>query len=187
MKKINFAMAAVISLCLHLLAIYGIFVYINGKAAPIFYFWADIVRQKDYLLRDREMTFAPGINFSVGRPYKDYFLSFMPLAKSWVLTPAEKANILPSALKETTSFVEFHRAETAYLYLWERPKGMSYTEEESATYKVYVSPYGKVMFSFPEKLPLNSYGNLISQEYIRESAMFLHDKFYWTKLDGIVK
>jgi hypothetical protein len=186
-RRINFIAAAfILSFCLHLFALYSFFVYISTKATPVFYSWFDIARKQDSLLKNKSITFTDGVNFSASQPYKEYFVSFIPLNKPAADIFTQKPEILPQVAKDV-SMKDFNRIETVYFYLWERPGGLSHKEEERATYKVYVSAHGKIIFSFPEKLPLDSYGNLSLQEYIRESAVFLGDKFCWTKLEGIVK
>jgi len=60
-------------------------------------------------------------------------------------------------------------------------------EKEKVSYRAFVSPYGKVVFSFPEKLTISSSDNISSQEYMRQASIFFKDKFFWTKLEAVVR
>lgn len=188
MRKIDFTVTALAaSFFVHLFAISGLLLYIKYENSPVFYSWIDIAARKDSAIKNKGIIFIPEVNFSAGRPNKNYFLSLMPTQKPVIIFSQPKHNVLAGVPKQAAPEESYAVNETACLYLWDRPQGMSYRQEESATYKVFVSPYGKVIFSFPEKLPFNSYGNVSLQEYIRESTVFFEDKFCWTKLDGIVK
>ncbi|MDP2923241.1 MAG: hypothetical protein Q8O30_05915 [Candidatus Omnitrophota bacterium] len=189
MRKINYiATALILSLFLHLFIACYLSLYINSKANPIFYSWVGIFRKGDFLLKNHDNFLPPGINFSAANLNKKYFLSSMLLQKPPVPSSEIKIEALPFAEKEIMAESDsIIKEETGYVYLWGRPSGLPYWEDENTVYKVLVSPYGKVILAFPEKLPLNSYGSLALQEYIRESTIFLKDKFCWTKLDGIVK
>jgi hypothetical protein len=81
----------------------------------------------------------------------------------------------------------YNLKETDYLYLWEKPKSLIGWDKETIQYKAFVSPYGKVILSFPTKLPVNSSGNMSSQDYTRQAALFLKDKFLWTKVEAVVR
>jgi len=81
----------------------------------------------------------------------------------------------------------YNLKETDYIYLWEKPKSLIGWDKETIQYKAFVSPYGKVILSFPTKLPVNSSGNMSSQDYARQAALFLKNKFLWTKVETVVR
>ena len=87
----------------------------------------------------------------------------------------------------TQPLPDYNLKETDYIYLWEKPKSLTGWDKETIQYKAFVSPYGKVILSFPTKLPVNSSGNMSSQDYTRQAALFLKDKFLWTKVETVVR
>ena len=74
-----------------------------------------------------------------------------------------------------------------YFYLWEKEKDLSSSGEEKISYQAYISPKGRVIFLYPQNLALDSSRGLNFQDYLREAALFLEDKFFWTKLEAVVK
>lgn len=188
MKKRVFILVALISsLILHLLLIMPVSLYIREKGTPVIYCWQDVISEKDLFSSRKEVSFPQGVNFSFNDLRKDYFS-----------TTVEQTNFLSSyndtyasGIDKTPSFVSLNNqtvpAKAGLIYLWEKPVGFESKNEEVIPYKVLISPQGKVIFSYPQKLSANSEGSLYLQEYIRESALFLDDKLFWTKLEGVVK
>lgn len=172
---------------MHLFAFCGLFLYVRAKASPVFYFWEGILRKADSFTRGQGIALPPGVNFSAANLNKDYFLNTVFLNKPVAALTEIKTRILPEINNTLPPKTTFANEESDYLYLWQKSGGLPYQEEERNAYRVLVSPHGKVILTIPEKLPLNSYGNIALQEYIREATVFLKDKFYWTKLEGIVK
>jgi hypothetical protein len=102
-----------------------------------------------------------------------------------MLKPAGNGVIAPQLVEAKQSLLQDKAVN--FLYLWDRPIVSNTGDEQNISYKTYISRYGKVVFSFPEKLTLDSYSNISSQQYLRESAIFLKDNFFWTKLETVVR
>ena len=172
---------------LHLVVVFSCSLHIKAKGDPLLYSWPNIVSCKDLFLEEKEVIFPKGISFSSHNLRKKYFFSsyFFP---SYLLEGEEKYNLgfLFPKFKQTPFAGNFETKKN-YFYFWERGDVFFSGEEEVISYKAYISPYGKILFLYPEKLPLNSYGNLHLQEYLWGAAIFLDNKFFWTKLEGIVK
>lgn len=187
-KKFGIFFPWIISLLLHLVVIFSCSFQIKAKGDPFFQGWSNIVSREDLFLEEKEVIFPKSVNFSSGNTRRRY-LFFLPHYRLYSLESRKDYNldsILPKITKALVPSKKRGKKES-YFYLWERRAIFSPWEEETISYKAYVSPYGKVLFLYPEKLPFNSYGNLRLQEYLRKAAFFLDDRFFWTKLEGIVE
>ena len=187
-KKFGIFFPLVLSVLLHLVVIFSCSLQIRAKGNPFFQGWFNIVSREDLFLEEKEVVFPKSVSFSSGNMRRRCF-SFLPHYGSYPFESKKDYNldsILPKITKVLSPLGDFGN-EGSYFYLWERGAVFSPWEEEVVSYKAYVSPYGKVLFLYPEKLAINSYGNLRLQEYLRKSAFFLDDRFFWTKLEGIVK
>ena len=175
------------SVLLHLVVIFSCSLRINAKGNPLLCSWPNIVNRKDLFLEKKEIIFPRGISFSSHNLRKKYFFSsrFFRLYSS----KGEERDNLGLFLPEfkQTSFAGNFKTKENYFYFWERENTFSSGDGEAILFKAYVSPHGKVLFLYPEKLPVNSYGNLHLQEYLWGAAIFLNNKFFWTKLEGVVK
>lgn len=178
--------AVLISLILHVL-FFSTPLYIDVKAKPLIYNWANIVKEKDLFLKNKKVNFPLGVSFSSDQFNKDYFsplfLRHFEISKS--LT--EDNFIFPNISDKININVINFRDKISCFYLWNRMSPFSDFDEERVPYKAYVSSYGKILVLYPQKLPFNSYGNSHSQEYIRQAAFFINGKFFWTNLEGRVK
>jgi len=187
-KKFGIFFPLVLSVFLHLVVIFSCPLQIRAKGDPFFQGWFNIVSREDLFLEKKEVVFPKSVSFSSGNTRRKYF-SFLSHYGKYSLESRKDYNldsILPKITKVLSPLEDFGK-EGSYFYLWERGAGFSLWEEEVVSYKAYISPYGKVLFLYPEKLPINSYGNLHLQEYLRKATFFLDDRFFWTKLEGIVK
>lgn len=189
MKKINLLSSSLIlSVFLHSLIIFLFYVSIDAKKSPLIYNWFNIVSKKDLFFQKRDVILPPLGDFSSHNLRKNYL--FLPFSRN--ISLLKDRNDYPlvfssfsadKTIKEGGEITE----KNNYFYLWERTSFVSPQREEVVTYKLFVSPYGKVIFSYPEKLPINSYDNLYLQEYIREATFFMRDKFFWTRIKSVVK
>ena len=179
------------SILLHLVIAFSCSLHIKAKGNPLFYSWSSIVSCKDLFLEEKEVVFPRGISFPSYKLRKKYFFPscfFHP----YFLKGEEKYDL---ALSQNTPYKPGNNKKAFcssaikknYFYFWERETVFPAGEGEVVPYRAYISPYGKVLFLYPEKLPLNSYGNLHLQEYFWGAAIFLNNKFFWTKLEGVVK
>ena len=176
------------SFFIHALVIFSCSLHIEAKGTPLIHSWLNIIKKGDLFLGKGDFNLPSGTNFPSGRTRRQYF--FLPKSTSITYFENKNYEVLDFPLASAFSL----RAETsgsepkdAYFYLWDRSEGFSSHEEESVSYNIYVSSHGKVLLVYPEKLPVNSYGNLYLQEHIRQATFFLNDRFLWTKLEGVVK
>ena len=183
-KKFLVLFCLVFSSLLHVAIISSCSFYLDAKGSPVVYGWSNVINRKDLFLNNKNITFPSGINFSLDGLRKRYLLPFSLTRQFYSPTP----NLLPSVTKAPVDEAEFTIKWDNYLYIWEQsPVFTSENEKEIIAYKAYISSHGKVLFMYPEKLPLNSLGNLRLQDYIRKSTFFLGDRFFWTKIEGVVK
>jgi len=184
-KRANFLILSLsISLSLHILAISLLAINIEARRSPALYGWANILSRDDLFFKERVAVFPAGVEFSLDGLRKDYF--FLPSPR---VLSREGAKEFPPSLSSPSRRIEalVPLKVKNYTYLWERRSVLAPKAGETVTYRVYVSAYGKVLFLYPEKLPVNSGENLYFQEYIREAAFFWPDKFFWTKMEEVVK
>jgi len=187
-KKFFILLPLVFSVLLHLVVVSSCSLQITAKGAPSFYSWFNILSRQDLFLEERGVVFPESVNFSSGNVRREYF-SPPHLPGSYLLKDKEDHNFgfLIPKITETLPPLKDAKGGQSRFYLWERGAVFSPWEEEDISYKAYVSPYGKVLFLYPERLTVNSYGNLYLQKYLREATFFLEDRFFWTKLEGVVK
>ncbi len=188
-KKFGAFFPLVFSAFLHLVVASCCFLQITAKSDPSFYNWSNILSHQDLFFEEKEVFFSRDINFSSDNIRRKYFAScYLPgLYSHGYKEDCDSGFVIPDTIK-TPLFLGDLKNEQNYVYLWERGGVSSSREkEENISYRAYVSSYGKILFLYPEKLPINSYGSLHLQKYIREAAFFLDSRFFWTKLEGIVK
>ncbi len=170
-----------LSLFLHIFFVAFISLEIETTSTPLVYGWNNIVSKEDLFLKNKDFNFPPGIELSSQNIRKKYFSFQQPIPK---LIKQEKLNLYPLvSLKNDFAL----QPDKNHFYLWKRSLAFSSWDQERVPYRAYVSRYGKVLFLYPEKLPVNSYGSIQLQKYIKESTVFLGDKFFWTKVEGVVK
>ncbi len=188
MKKINLIfLFLILSIGLHFLFFFLFSFRIEGEWSPLIYSWINIINKKDLSFKEKEVVFPAGVDLSSDNIRKEYFYS-PSTAQAYF---NKENNYVPQIIVvNSDGFASLSSAvkdKEAYFFLWEKEKSFYPQQEEPVSYKVFVSPYGKVLFMYPQKLPVNSYGNLSLQEYMRNASFFLNDKFFWTNLEGVVK
>lgn len=187
LEKKTLLTCLIISIGLHIFLFTYFSFYLKTSNTPFVLSWPAILTKEDLLVMNKPVEFNTAIKFTrTANMDKSYFLTSLekPLAalknESFLQNPRE----LPEASQPIPAY---NLKETAYIYLWEKPKNLIGWDKETVQYKAFVSPYGKVVLSFPTKLPVNSSGNMSSQDYTRQAALFLKDKFLWTKMDAVVR
>jgi len=186
-KKSAIFFPLMLSVLLHLIVVFSCSLKITATGDPSFYSWFNILSYQDLFFEAKEVVFPESVKFSSDNLRREYFSSPPPLG-SYLLGTKEGYNLGFLIPKITKTFSpRGAKGGESHFYLWERRAVFSSWEKEDVSYKAYVSPYGKVLFLYPERLPVNSYGSLHLQKYLRESTFFLGDRFFWTKLEGVVK
>lgn len=176
------------SLLLHFLAGSFFSLKIEANAQPVIFNWANILSRKDLFFKGGKSDFPPGIDFSTGSFREKYLASFF-IPPFGVSKKSDPEFYLPAFFEDSDPAGQgvSIREVTPYFYLWKNIAVFSSRPEETVSYRAYVSAYGKVIFLQPEKLPVDSGGNLQLQEYIRRAGYFPAGKFFWTKLNAVVK
>lgn len=178
--------AVVFSITIHIVFLFGFAPYVNTKLTPYLLIWPDVL-DKGFLSTKtvkidnlaKNTIFVREVGFK-----KSFFFSLLEKPES---------EIKNHYTKQVSLFLDNFQNETytnetlGPLYLWKKSKNLSMQEKEKVSYKALVSPYGKVIFSFPEKLTISSSDNISSQEYMRQASIFFKDKFFWTKLEAVVR
>lgn len=180
--------AVIVSVVIHLLFISSFSIYVKSKSTPVIYSWLDIIDNNELFLSDRKNIVQNDSFLLAENPSKKYFSSTLPDDDSYLLKDKRHKEIVPNPYVPQTIHEKMVLKEnTEYVYIWEKQSFFGSEKNEIIPYKMFVSPYGKTIVSFPEKLSSDTQETILLQEYIREASFFLGDKFYWTKLKGVVK
>ena len=188
MKKPSFFLITlVISFLIHILVILSCFLYIDAKASPLIYSWFNIIDKRDLFFREKNVIFPIEVNFPLGNAIRTYSRDMTFLPASFLQNAYDKKPYFSAPIDKTENESSLLDRGKKYFYLWEKEYTFPADDIEAIPYKAYVSKYGKVLFLYPEKLPINSYGGIYLQKHIRQAGLFLNDKFFWTKLAEVVK
>jgi hypothetical protein len=187
LKKTTLLLCIAIALLLHVFLFTFVSFYFKSASTPFLLSWPSILTSTDLLVINKPVKFDKAVNFKrASNLDKSYFLTSLEKPSVTVESAAafDAARKLPESIQPIPAC---EIKETDYIYMWEKPKSLIDWEKETIQYKAFVSPYGKVILSFPTKLPVNSSANLSSQDYTRQAALFLKDKFLWTKVEAVVR
>ena len=180
-KNTVFWFFIVFSIALHLIVGFFFSVRIDGPQLPSIFCWSNIVKKDDLLGGFSKVDLPKGIpldNFDFQRKY--FSSGFTPLSRVAFIRNGEEAY-------PKTQVTALEGQGDTYIYLWERPPIFSILAQEQVPYKLYVSDYGKILVSYPQQLTYHTTDGLILQQYLRESTLFTRDKFFWTKIEGVIK
>jgi hypothetical protein len=177
--------AGFFSIALHVVFLFGFKPYVNAKLTPYLLIWPDIL-DKDYVPAKKTINIDSAGENAI-------FIQGVDFNKSFFFSSLEKPEVVLKRrrLEQVSLFLDnfqnesYKREALSPLYLWKKSENLPI--QEKVSYKALVSPHGKVIFSFPEKLTINSSDNISSQEYIRQASIFFKDKFFWTKLEAVVR
>ncbi len=180
-KKSVFWFFIIFSIALHLIV--GLFfsISIEGPQLPSIFCWSNIVKKNDLQGGFSKVDLPKGIpldNFDLQRKY--FSSGFVPMSN--VAFISDDKEIYPK-----TKVIVLEPGGDTYIYLWEKPPIFSILTQEQVPYKIYVSDQGKILVSYPQQLTYHTTDGLILQQYLRESALFARDKFFWTKVKGVIK
>jgi hypothetical protein len=187
MLKLKIILLAFLSsVILHVVLFFGFTFYGNTKLTPYVFMWPEVLDKNyssnkiiniDYLAKNA--VFIRSADFK-----KSFFLSSLEKPELKIKNyHSEQVSLFLDNFQNET----YAKENRSPLYLWKKSETLSIQEKEKVSYKAFISPYGKVIFSFPEKLTINSSDNISSQEYMRQASIFFKDKFFWTKLEAVVR
>ncbi len=157
---------------------------IDAKRTPAIYVWPDILNKRDLLSKEKVKTLPKEAFFSSDKLRYKYFSKAITGKVNSFFNQEVALHKKTNNLRKNDNLREF---KPQFYYLWEDRMPFLPLEEEKVSYKAFVSKRGKVLFTYPQKLTANSSGNLHFQEHIHSAGFFLNDKFFWTKVDGVVK
>lgn len=150
-----------------------------GRQTPVIYSWQDILSYADLNGKEKNILFPQNEKFSGETVRREYFSPYFEEPNTFLT----ESSFLPVFEKESSLV----REVVDYIRLWEKPASLSSWKNENIPYKMFTSPMGKVIVSFPEKLPVDFDEGLILQEYLREASVFVNGKIYWTKVEGVIQ
>lgn len=158
--------------------------YVDGRYSPLIYSWLNILDKNDlknYKVVNEVVELSSSVNFG-----KKYFVDIFK--KDIFYRPiTQKDKYVVDVIVQSALPKKYEIKETNFFYLWERLPFFSFSKDETVSFKAFVSPYGKIVFLFPEKLSSNTPDTITTQEYVKEAAIFVNNKFFWTKLKILIK
>lgn len=173
LKKIFFSFF-LISLLLHALFFFQVNFEIEKREHSQFSAWPKLLKQ-DHLLPQARPKNLPKEALLLSQQIRSsYFRRSMPLTKpNYIYLDWD----LGSSYLEKEEKIE----QINPFFLWPRKTGPTYAHN-LAPYQALISPYGKVILLYPEKLSLNPYENIRTHNYLKKSTYFLEKNFFWTKI-----
>lgn len=175
-----------VSLILHIGIIISGSVYVKSGGIPVIYCWPGLLKKKDLFIIKKNILFPEGVNFSLDKLRRHYFYS--DFDEQLFLTSYKRNYLFADrSIYPGQSSGNYVIPVNEHIYLWKKPVVFKVDDEEITSYRLLVSSQGKVIFSYPRKLPVNSENSLYLQEYIREASVFLKGKLSWTKIEGVIQ
>ncbi|MCM8786604.1 MAG: hypothetical protein NC935_00930 [Candidatus Omnitrophica bacterium] len=183
-KNKIFIISFLFAFIIHFLIIAYFHIYVEVRHSPVIYSWLNILNKNDLKnYKINEILVDEITTTDVG---KKYFTDTFEAKNNIFLIPTEESRLLFISEKNFSKG-KHQNIEKKPIYLWERTRVFLLLQEETILFKAFVSPYGKISFLFPEKLISDPYEGILTQQYLRESAIFISEKFFWTKLKILVK
>jgi hypothetical protein len=176
------------SIIIHLTVVFFVQFGVSAKGVPVIYGWPDIVNSCDLFSANPQVEPSKQFIFSLDEVRHNYFSrSSDDLVTANAALP-DVSLPLPRFTQEPSPHeVALAGSDSAYFYLWEQPTLLTRQEPERASYRIFVSKQGKILFIYPDKLTSDASGALRVQEYIRSASFFLNKSFFWTNVEGVVK
>jgi len=188
MKKHWLAIFLAGSIIIHLVVIFFVRFGVSPKRTPIIYGWPNIVNSCDLFSVNSKVKSSKPFIFSLDEVRHDYFSRFSDVSVAASSTLPEASVSVPRFTeKEPSPEAVPASSGSPYFYLWDQPTLLAAQEQERASYRIFVSKQGKVLFIYPGKLTTNASDLLRVQEYIRSASFFLNKNFFWTNIEGVVK
>lgn len=179
-KKI-FSACLCFSLGLHVFFFFYVNVQVKGKQATQIYAWPHILRPDQLRSPAKADKLPDQISLSAERIRRSYFIKpFLSSATPPGISPKTSKPLFLAAPPEKA-------AEPANLvFLWEKNQGLGLGEKETP-YRAWLSPHGKVILLYPEKLNLDSHRNISQHNFLQESVYSLQRDFFWTNFETLVE
>ncbi|MFO8052700.1 MAG: hypothetical protein R6U54_01900 [Candidatus Omnitrophota bacterium] len=180
-KKIFFIFL-LFSILFHILFFLQVNLTITNKQKPYINAWPNLLNKIDLSSKSQTTKLPKGISFSTGKTRKAYFSKALP-----------KSNQKYSFSQDLDSYINSENLSKKYVknrsnifFLWEKEPRLT-DKGKSIPYRALVSPYGKIILLYPQKLSLDSDKNISGHNHLKESAYFLEKKFFWTKFNVLVE
>lgn len=176
------------SAMIHLTVVLFVRLDVEAKTTPVIYGWPDIIGRSDLFPSQSGAQPSEQFIFSQDPVRRNYF--FRPsdvLVEPAAPSPEFSVSWQGSEADVLTGDVSPAASSPQHFYLWEQTPLFTAQEPERASYRLFVSEQGKVLFIYPNKLAANSSGELRVQEHIRRATFFLNENFFWTNIEGVVK
>ncbi|MFH1772539.1 MAG: hypothetical protein ABH872_06950 [Candidatus Omnitrophota bacterium] len=180
-QSVYFTISAfVISALIFGFALSFVKVHIDAERNPVIYNWGNILSKDDLFAGKKKINIPDWIDLSSGAIRRQYLFP--------AITPQRR---IPVSFKRHLHMSEktsnYQNDHEELLYLWQRQSFFVSGKAEPVTYRVLISPKGKVLLSYPRKLSLDSRKSISAQRYINNAAFFFNDKLFWTNLKEVVK
>ncbi|MCF7870887.1 MAG: hypothetical protein K9L95_01345 [Candidatus Omnitrophica bacterium] len=143
--------------------------------------WPNILKKKELSANSQTPNIPKEISYSTDKIRKSYFSRSLNSASH-----KYKFDEKIDKYSESESVPAKYRKENKNIFfLWKKEPGLN--KKKAVSYRALVSPYGRVILLYPEKLTLDSHKNIFNYNRLKESVYFAKSKFFWTKLNLLVK
>ncbi len=182
-NKYRYVIYLLVSLAIHGALIVFIEPTIEKKGTPVFTSWLDILSEKDLVytsLKNKGFSKQLSFYFLENNHSSSYF------SRDRMLFFLEKRQIFkresqPRAKKDKIVSFVLKKKQAPLLDLLN-------VKYKNLSYRVAITPRGRVIFVSPRILPLNSSSTLYLDKYLRESLLFLEeDRFRWTYVKVVIE
>jgi len=168
----------VFSIFFHLLFFLSFSIYVNKSSSPVIFSFQDIIK-KDDLFYVKE--YKDILDFLIYKRNFEIDYSFLDISKKILFIFQYNPDYKKRLFEEKDKYIKTDD------YLVFNPELLSNLKEENSSFKIFMSPYGRVIISFPERLLLDSNKTIIFENYIKKYIFSVKDKFFWTKLERMIK
>lgn len=177
-KKIFFGFIF-FSLLIHVFFSFCFRLEIKQKHQPLIQAWTNLIDSSQLWSLGPKTGLPEGIGLAAADEIrKSYFKQFRPPLDP--VYPEIKTIILCRRPRQKLK-KEF--PVSSQLYFLKEKKPDPKTSTKDIGYKALVSPYGKVLLFYPEKLSPDSKANLTRHDSLRKSAYSFKEKSFWTKFN----
>lgn len=171
-----------LSIIFHVLFFSKIKITLAKKQSPQINAWPNILKKEELSELPKIPNLPKEIDFSTDRTRKTYFSQVLSLSNHEYALNKD----IDSYLEPKNELKQTEKGNDAIYFLW-NGKTNNREKKQLTSYQAFVSPYGKIILFYPKELTLDSDKNIPGHNHLKESIYFFKKKFFWTKVDVLVK
>ncbi|MBU2101952.1 MAG: hypothetical protein KKF80_01000 [Candidatus Omnitrophica bacterium] len=180
--------ALILSLAIHGIIVSSVRLSSSRKQNPVLFVWPGILTTNDLAMQSSKYNQHIDPQLFITHHETSYFPAIGASDYRYRIKEKEPYTFYPVS-RLANAITDNHpiRSQNQYYYLWNQPAQFFPDDKTTVIYRAFVSPQGKALIVFPEKLLGDNERNIALQKYVTEASLFFEDKFFWTKLEGVVE